>query len=132
MGKRRAYDGYHVKLKPSAFAKLSALQESLSQQAGRPLAKTTVIEMAMDLIGRLGLEPDALPVKTPELWTALQVKTGMEISNQRWSSMLRRKEIAPRVYDADGNPLFNTRGVSIAFCITPEDAQERLTARLEN
>ena len=56
MSKRRAYDGYHVKLKPEAFAKLSALQEALSQQAGRPLAKTTVIEMAMNLIEQLGLE----------------------------------------------------------------------------
>ena len=53
---RKPYHGFQIKLKPSAFAKLSALQESLSQQAGRPLAKTEVIEMAMDLIGRLGLE----------------------------------------------------------------------------
>ena len=53
---RRPYDGFQVKLKPTAFAKLSALQEALSAQAGRPLAKTTVIEMAMDLIGRIGLE----------------------------------------------------------------------------
>ena len=69
MGKRRPYDGYHVKLKPSAFAKLSALQESLSQQAGRPLAKTDVIEMSMNLIGRLGLENDdreAAPATTAE------------------------------------------------------------------
>ena len=53
---RRPYDGFQIKVRPSAFAKLSALQESLSLQAGRPLAKTEVIEMAMDLIGRMGLE----------------------------------------------------------------------------
>lgn len=65
-------------------------------------------------------------VVNDELWTAAQVKAAMGISHQKWASMLRRGVISPKRRDADGNPLFNTRGVSIAFVLTPEDAANKL------
>lgn len=65
-----------------------------------------------------------------ELWTAAQVKATMGISHQKWASMLRLCQIAPKAHDDNGNPFFNTRGISIAFCITPEDAADKLAVEL--
>ena len=53
MAKRKAYDGYLVKLRPVAYQRLCDMQEELTRQTGRAWGKAQIVEAALNILDRV-------------------------------------------------------------------------------